>query len=135
MRLRIKKLTNANIFKARSYKRASVIIANLSSNVEEIYRKEGIDGLPHIPSVGKAIASIEEYLITGKTNYFEELKSKTPINLDEFTSLEGIGIDPKTIKVIYNNLQIKDLSDLEYAAIEGRLRNIPGFSQRKKKQF
>ena len=41
-----KKITNANIFKARSYKRASEL---------------------HIPSVGKAIASrIEEYLITGK---------------------------------------------------------------------
>jgi DNA polymerase (family X) len=92
-----KKLTNANIFKARSYKRASDITANLSSNVEEIYRKEGVDGLLHIPSVGKAIASrIEEYLITGKTSYFEELKSKTPINSDEFTSLECIGIGPKT---------------------------------------
>ena len=84
-----KKLTNANIFKAGSYKRASDITANLSSKVEEIYRKEG---LLHIPSVGKAIASkIEEYLITGKISYFEELKSKTPINPDEFTSLEGIG--------------------------------------------
>ena len=31
-----------------------------------------------IPSIGKAIASkIEEYLRTGKIQYFEELKSKT----------------------------------------------------------
>ena len=67
-----KKLTNANIFKARSYKRASDITANLSSNVEEIYRKEGVDGLLHIPFVGKAIASrIEEYLITGKIGYLK----------------------------------------------------------------
>jgi DNA polymerase (family X) len=67
-----KKLANANIFKARSYKRASDITANLSSNVEEIYRKEGVDGLLHIPSVGKAIASrIEEYLITGKISYLK----------------------------------------------------------------
>lgn len=54
MKITDKKLINANIFKAGSYKRASDITANLSSKVEEIYRKEG---LLHIPSVGKAIAS------------------------------------------------------------------------------
>ena len=104
-------------FKARSYKRASNVIASLSSNIEEIYRKEGLGGLLQIPSIGKAIgAKIEEYLTTGKISYLEELKSKTPINLEEFSSLEGIGIGPKTIKVLYNNLQIKDLSDLEKAS-------------------
>src|SRR5690242_9165108 len=119
-------------FKARSYKRASNVIASLSSNIEEIYRKEGLDGLLQIPSIGKAIAAkIEEYLTTGKISYLEELKSKTPINLEEFSSLEGIGIGPKTIKVLYNNLQIKDLSDLEKAATQGRLQNISGFSQKK----
>jgi DNA polymerase (family 10) len=119
-------------FKARSYKRASNVIASLSSNIEEIYRNEGLDGLLQIPSIGKAIAAkIEEYLTTGKISYLEELKSKTPINLEEFSGLEGIGIGPKTIKVLYNNLQIRDLSDLEKAATQGRLQNISGFSQKK----
>jgi DNA polymerase (family X) len=44
-------------FKARSYKRASDVITSLSSNIDEIYRKDGLDGLLQIPSVGKAIAS------------------------------------------------------------------------------
>ncbi|HEY9491375.1 MAG TPA: helix-hairpin-helix domain-containing protein, partial [Nitrososphaeraceae archaeon] len=58
-------------FKARSYRKASDIIANLSSNIEELYRKEGLDGLLQIPAVGKAIAAkIEEYLTTGKIQYF-----------------------------------------------------------------
>lgn len=119
-------------FKARSYKRASDVIANLSSDIEEIYRKEGLSGLLQIQSIGKAIAAkIEEYITTGKISYFEELKSKTPINLDEFYSLDGIGIGPKTIKALYNNLHIKDLAELERAATEGRLRNIPGFSQKR----
>ena len=57
-----------------------------------------------IPSIGKAIASkIEEYLRTGKIQYLEELKSKTTINVDGFYGLEGIG--PKTIKILYDNLQ------------------------------
>lgn len=119
-------------FKARSYRRASDVIANLSSNIEELYRKEGLEGLLQIPSVGKAIAAkIEEYLSTEKIQYFEELKSKTPINLDEFYTLEGVGIGPKTIKALYDGLRIHSLSELEAAATEGRIRNIPGFSQKK----
>jgi DNA polymerase (family 10) len=117
-------------FKARSYRRASDVIATLSSNIDEIYKKEGLGGLLQIQSVGKAIGSkIQEYLTTGKIKYFEELKSKTTINIDEFYELEGIG--PRTIKTLNDNLHIKDLPDLERAASEGRLRGIPGFSQKK----
>src|SRR5919198_1889976 len=123
--------TRSNIsFKARSYRRASDVIATLSSNIDEIYEKEGLDGLLQIPSVGKAIGSkIQEYLTTGRIKYFEEFKSKTTINIDEFYELEGVG--PRTIKTLYDNLCIKNLADLERAASEGRLRGIPGISQKK----
>lgn len=122
---------NSNIvFKIRSYKRASDVIANLSSNVEEAYATQGLKGLMQIPSVGKAIAlKIEEYLTTGKIQYLDELKSKTDIDIDGFYGLEGIG--PKTIKIVYDKLGIRDLSGLEKAASEGKLRSIRGFSEKK----
>ena len=122
---------NSNIvFKIRSYKRASDVIANLSSNVEEVYATHGLKGLMQIPSIGKAIAlKIEEYLTTGKIQYLEELKSKTDIDIDGFYGLEGIG--PKTIKIVYDKLGIRDLSGLEKAASEGKLRSIRGFSEKK----
>ena len=122
---------NSNIvFKIRSYKRASDIIANLSSNVEEVYATHGLKGLMQIPSVGKAIAlKIEEYLTTGKIQYLDELKSKTDIDIDGFYGLEGIG--PKTIKIVYDKLGIRDLSGLEKAASGGKLRSIRGFSEKK----
>jgi DNA polymerase (family 10) len=120
------------IFKIRAYKRTADAIATLSLNVEDIYSKEGLDGLIKIPSVGKAIASkIEEYITTGKIQYFEQLKSKTPINIEEFYRLEGIG--PKTIKALYNSLKITSIYELERAASEGKVQTIPGFSQRKEK--
>ena len=122
---------NSNIvFKIRSYKRASDVIANLSSNVEEVYATQRLKGLMQIPSVGKAIAlKIEEYLTTGKIQYLDELKSKTDIDIDGFYGLEGIG--PKTIKIVYDKLGIRDLSGLEKAASEGKLRSIRGFSEKK----
>ena len=122
---------NSNmVFKIRSYKRASDVIANLSSNVEEVYATHGLKGIMQIPSIGKAIAlKIEEYLTTGKIQYLEELKSKMDIDIDGFYGLEGIG--PKTIKIVFEKLGIRDLSGLEKAASEGRLRSIRGFSEKK----
>jgi DNA polymerase (family 10) len=117
-------------FKARAYKRTSDVIASLPTNIEEIYRKERLEGLQKIPTIGKAIAlKIEEYITTGTIKYYEELKATTPLNIDDFYDLEGIG--PKTIKVLYDKLKITDLSGLEKAASEGRLRNIQGYSQNK----
>ena len=88
--------TNA-VFKARPYRRTADIIDNLSSNIEDIYNKEKLKGITKIPSVGKAIASrIEEYITTGKIQYFEDLKKRAGgINVEEFANLDGIGIGPK----------------------------------------
>jgi DNA polymerase (family X) len=118
------------IFKIRSYKAASHSITNLPSSIEEIYKKEGLKALMSIPSVGKAIASkIEEYLTTEKIQYLEELRSKITLDYDAFYGLEGIG--PKTIKVFYDKLGIRNLSDLEKAAAQGKLCGIKGFSKKK----
>ena len=117
-------------FKTRAYNRAADQIENLSLNMEMLYRSEGIDGLLKMPSIGKAIASkVEEYLKTGEIQYYNQLKSNFPLNLDEFLGLEGIG--PKTLKLIYDNLKVKNLDDLQKAASGGKIRTIGGFSQKK----
>lgn len=121
-------------FRARAYYRAADTIASLSENVTDIYDKYGVNGLLEIPSVGKAIASkIEEYLKTGKMQHLEELKAKVPINIDEMYGIEGMG--PKTIKMFYDKLQIKNLADLEKAATEGKLKTLPGFTEKKEQDI
>ena len=47
----------------------------------------------------------------------------------QFYGLEGIG--PKTIKIFYDKLGIRNLSVLEIAASQGKLHNIKGFSAKK----
>lgn len=118
------------IFKIRSYIRAADEIQNLSSDIGEIYEKEKLKGLLKIPSIGKAIATkLEEFLTTGTMHYYEELKKKLPVEVGQFFGIEGIG--PKTIKTLYESLGVKSISDLEKAALEGRIRTVPGFSQKK----
>jgi DNA polymerase (family X) len=124
------------VFKIRAYRRTADIIENLSSNVEEIYNKWKLKGLIEIPSVGKAIAlKIEELLTTGRIAYFEELEKKTPINVDEFYHLEGIGIGPRTVKVLHDRLGIKSVSELEKAAADGKIHSVPGFSYKKEESI
>ena len=121
-------------FRARAYYRAADRIASLQENVTDIYGRYGVNGLLEIPSVGKAIASkIEEYLKRGKIQHLEELKAKVPIDIDELYGIEGIG--PKTIKMFYDKLQIKNLADLEKAATEGKLKTLPGFTEKKEQDI
>ena len=124
------------VFKIRAYRRTADVIENLSSNVEDIYNKWKLKGLIEIPSVGKAIAlKIEELLTTGRIEYFEELKKKTPIKVDEFYHLEGVGIGPRTVKVLHDRLGIKNLTELEKAAAEGKIHSVPGFSYKKEESI
>src|ERR671915_763764 len=124
------------VFKIRAYRRTADVIENLSSNVEEIYNKWKLKGLIEIPSVGKAIAlKIEELLTTGRIEYFEELKKKTPIKVDEFYHLEGVGIGPRTVKVLHDRLGIKNLTELEKAAADGKIHSVPGFSYKKEESI
>lgn len=121
-------------FRARAYYRAADTIASLQENVTDIYGRQGVNGLLEIPAVGKAIASkIEEYLKGGKIQHLEELKAKVPIDIDELYGIEGIG--PKTIKMFYDKLQIKNLADLEKAATEGKLKTLPGFTEKKEQDI
>ncbi len=124
------KQTNAINFKNRAYNKAADQIENLSINIEKLYVNEGIEGLLKIPSIGRAIASkIEELIKTGEVNYYNQLKSELPINVDEFLNLEGIG--PKTLRLIYDSLKIKTLDELYDAATNGKIKTIDGFSQKK----
>jgi DNA polymerase (family X) len=118
------------IFKIRSYRRAADVIESLYPEIDELYKTEKLNGLLKLPSIGKAIAlKLEEYITTGNLSYYEDLKKKIPINISEFMNLEGIG--PKTIVALYNVLKIQNISELERAANEGRIRKIPGFSQKR----
>jgi len=121
-------------FKPYAYQKAAITLENLEEDIEDIYRKEGLEGLEEIPGVGKSIAQkIEEYLKTGKIKYYQELKRKTPVKIEELTAVEGVG--PKMVKVLYQKLGIKNLKDLEKAAREHKIAPLFGFGQKTEKNI
>lgn len=121
-------------FKPQAYQKAALSLETLTDDVEDIYKREGIEGLKAIPGIGENIAhKIIEYLKTGTIKEYEQYRKKIPVHLDELLEVEGLG--PKTIKALYQNLQITNLLELEKAALEGKIRKLKGFGEKTEKNI
>lgn len=122
-------------FKPIAYRRAAWGLDALEKDIEDIYQKEGLEGLSkNVPGVGKDLAlKIEEYITSERIKELEELKKKMPVDVAELTRVEGIGA--KTVKKLYEGLGIKTLNDLKKAADSGSIRTLPNFSAKKEQHI
>lgn len=116
-------------FKPQAYEKAADNIEVLSDDLSEIYKRGGLEALEKIPAIGKSMAEhIVEYLKTGKIQVYEALKKKTPIAVGELLGVEGLG--PKKIKVLYQKLKVKNLTDLEAVAKKHKIASLAGFGEK-----
>lgn len=113
-------------FKPRAYQKAADGVAAFHGDIEAFYRSGGTKALKTIPGVGDSVAEkIIEYLETGKVKFYEEIRSKTPVNLGELRQVEGLG--PQKIKILYERLGITNLEELKSATAAGKIRKLKGF--------
>jgi len=116
-------------FKPRAYEKVAYTLEAMEESLAEIYKRGGIKALREVPGVGEAIAEkIEEIIQTGKLTYYEELRRKTPVDIRALTAIEGVG--PKMVKILYEKLEVKDVSDLERVAQIGKIRGLPHFGEK-----
>lgn len=116
-------------FRARAYQRGAEALEALAEDVKEIYRRGGLKALEEIPGIGGSLAEkIEEYLKTRRVHTQEQFKKKLPLNLEELYAVEGLG--PKTIKLLWEQLKIKNLKDLERAARLGKIATVPHLGEK-----
>lgn len=121
-------------FKPQAYEKAAIAIEALDKDIGTIYKAGGLKALEEIPGVGKSIAEkIEEYLKTGHIKYYEGFRKKMPIDMDEITRVEGVGV--RKAKILYEKLGIKNLAELEAAAKAGKIRNIASFGEKSEKNI
>lgn len=121
-------------FKPRAYQKAALAIESLDEQVADIYKQEGEKGLLKIPGVGKGIADhIRELVKTGKLKKYEAMRKKLPVKLTELTSLEGLG--PKKVKLLYRELGIRNLDDLEKAASTHKIRELARFGEKSEQKI
>jgi len=124
-------LKGENPFKIRAYSKAARAVENLNADIGEISAKKELQA---IPGIGTAIAKkIEEYLRTGKLEYYEKLSNEIPRGLKELLKVPGIG--PKTIQIVYRKAGITDMDSLEKAAESHKLRGLLGFGETKEENI
>ncbi len=112
-----------NRFRVLAYQEAARKIENWPEAIE-LLAKEG--KLRDISGIGEGLAAkIDEYLRTGKIEYYEELTKETPRELIQLTEIPGVG--PKIARQLYSELGVVNIEQLEQAIQEHRLQNLPGF--------
>lgn len=111
-----------NSFKSKSYSIAAFNIEKLPREITlmddaELFSMKGIGD-----STGKKIREIEQ---TGKLQALEDILAKTPPGILEMMQIKGLG--PKKIAVIWKEMGIESVGELEYACNENRLATFKGF--------
>jgi len=115
-----------NPFKIRAYRNGADIASN---HPHELSRLDEA-GLREIPGIGKDLAlRIREIAETGDAEYHRELVAEFPPTILDLLHLQGVG--PKTVAVLYRELGVRTLDDLEAAARDGRVRALRGMGPKK----
>ncbi|HET7217767.1 MAG TPA: DNA polymerase/3'-5' exonuclease PolX [Vicinamibacterales bacterium] len=115
-----------NPFKIRAYRNAAETIAHTAERIADLSSAERLA----IQGIGKDLnAKITELVETGSIAYHQSLLQEFPPTILDLLNLQGVG--PKTVALLYRELGIRTLGDLEAAAREGRLRSIKGMGAKK----
>lgn len=119
-------IKNDNPFKIRAYRKAALNLEALSQDLDTLLIE---DKLTQIPGIGKDLAEkIKEYYNQGKIKTYEDLKKEVPQALLEMMKIPGLG--PKTVKMLYQELKVSSIEELEKLARQGKLRGLPGLREK-----
>ncbi len=114
------------VYVTLAYRKAAESLLSLGGDVNQYWKE---DRLREIPGVGKSIAEkMQELLSTGSLQFLEQLKKEVPEGLAEWLKVPGLG--PKKAALIWKELGITTLAQLDAAAREGKLRKLPGLGEK-----
>jgi len=123
-------IDGANQYRVRAYRTAARNISNLSQSAAAMVQN-GKD-LSKLAGIGKDLAGkIAEIVETGTLSEFEKIKQKLPAGLLNLTQIEGMG--PKRIATLHQELGITSMDELEKAAQQNKIRDLPGFAAKTEK--
>jgi len=115
-----------NPFRIRAYERAAQNIEGLTEDIEHFIKE---DKLTEIPGIGKDLSErIKEFVKTGRIKIYEDLKKSIPEGLLDLLNIPSVG--PKTAKLLYEKLKIKNISDLENAIKKNKLKGLFGIKEK-----
>lgn len=115
-----------NRFKVLAYRRAAENIMSLGQDLRSFWRA---GTLQEISGIGQAIAEkIDELFSTGRLEFYERLQEQVPAGVVSLLQIPDVG--PKTVKLLWEELGVQSVTELEAAARAGRLRTLRGLGAR-----
>lgn len=115
-------LHDGDPFKIRSYQAASFNLDKFNEDLTQLSAAE----LIKVPGVGKSVANkIREIVETGRLQELDSLLAQTPEGVLDMFRIKGIGA--KKIRVIWKELGIETLHDLQVACENGQVAKLKGF--------
>jgi DNA polymerase (family X) len=119
-------LHGENAFKARAFQAAARAIERTEDDVSYLARNGKLES---IAGIGPATARvIRELVDTGTAKFYLDLRQRTPSGFYELLAVPKLGA--KRIRILHEKLGIQSIADLERAAREGQIAQLPGFGGR-----
>ncbi len=116
-------LQGENAFRCNAYHNAARAIQQLETPLADLVAK---DQLRTIPGIGDTLrVKITALATTGRLQFLDDLRKKTPIGLLQMLRIQGMG--PKKVKALYEQLGIDDLDKLKAACEAGQVAELKGF--------
>jgi len=120
-------IDGAIIGRYRSYEKAGELIAGMHESIEQMAKEPG--KLEELPGIGDRMAEhIQEVIATGDYSLRQKLLKKYPVTLLDIMNLQSLG--PKKVAFLWSNFKAATVADVEKLALEGKLRDLPGFGEK-----
>ena len=119
-------IAGENRFKINAHLSAARSIEALEEPLETFIAK---GRLTSIKGIGKGLAEkITAFHKTGELSELVEIRAKIPEGVIDMLGIHGVG--PKKVRVLWQDLGVTSLGELEYACNENRLVSLPGFGEK-----
>ena len=121
----ILEISGSSPFKVRAFANGARALENWQGDLVSLVQEGKVTS---IQGIGKGLAGlIEEWVLEGESEAEEEIRSLVPESLLDLLKIAGLG--PKKVRVIYEELEIESVDELEEACQEKRIQALAGFGQ------
>ena len=118
-----------NPFRVAAYRAAARTVERLGLPVSALVAEQGIAGLRELPGIGHSLAdSITELLDSGRLELLEQLRRESRRDAS-ISTLPGVGA--KLASRIQEQLEVETIDELQAAAYDGRLGEVPGIGRKR----
>ena len=119
-------LKGENEFRVRAYRNAAHAVETYTGDFDDAVRS---GGLGDVKGVGPAtLEVVRECAASGRSAVLERLQGEVPPGLVEMMRIAGLGVSK--IRAIHDRLGIATIAELEVAARDGRLAELPRFGEK-----